>query len=352
MINPKNIFAVFCKEIIEAFRNKTIFFALAVPVILSVIFSLAFSGKDAKDFKVVCISNNNSNFYNFLKNAKIYNLTKGESPGAVEKLIKSEKFDAGLIIPENFQKKIKTMQSASIFLYSSCDTSKNLLIENSLREALRLYCGQELPVEIKKVSVYAGENEKLNSARGRIIPIWILFTLLGGISLASSTLIEEKDRKTLLLLLVSPAKISEIVLGKASSTFLLVVIASVLILFLNSCFSGNISALLLFIVFSAFCFTQMGIMIGIYSKNQTVSNAVTSLMYIIFILPPVLSEASLNMNKISKFLPSFYMLDGINKTMLNGGLFFLRTNLAVIAFTALILMFANSFTLKKELGGF
>ncbi|MBI2252112.1 MAG: hypothetical protein HYU63_05145, partial [Armatimonadetes bacterium] len=103
MISLKILAAVIYKDLLDALKNKTIFFAVLTPILLSLIFSLVFSNKDLRLPKVICFSED-PGFYKFIKNSKIFDLEQALKKEKAKNLVSLGKFNAAIILEGKLNK--------------------------------------------------------------------------------------------------------------------------------------------------------------------------------------------------------------------------------------------------------
>jgi len=340
----KNVVSVFLKESIDFFRSKALYFALVTPILLSLIFSVVFNGKDVKKPELLLVKNKNNKFYKVIEKSKIFNISYTENTDDAKNEIRQGKFQAAVSLSDELEK--ISVKSGEINIYVQSNSAQANMIEASIRELIRAYFGQKMPVKINKTE-FGSKQDKMKKI---FIPFWLLFTLLGGVSLAASSLVEEKDSKTIRALMVSPLKIMDVILGKASCVNILVAFSCFLILFLNKCFTGNIFLTVLIIIVASFLFTQLGILIGILCSGSAAANSVISIVYIAFILPVSMTDSSNIMNNISKYIPSYYVIESFNRSIfLNYQTREMIPYILVLLFWGILFVTLNYLTLKKNM---
>lgn len=143
---------------------------------------------------------------------------------------------------------------------------------------------------------------------GFILGFGLLFIFgLIGVYGPAINLAEEKEKKTLEVLILSPAKPLEIITGKGLMFFITTIISGVIIAFLSGVMPGGIGWIILggFLVLATCIF--IGMIVGIVAPNQTVAGTVVTPVYMIFLLFPLLSMGQENIiATISNVLPTKY----------------------------------------------
>jgi ABC-2 type transport system permease protein len=93
---------------------------------------------------------------------------------------------------------------------------------------------------------------------------------------------------------------------------------SVIILYINNGFIGNIPSILLLIFLGSTAFTGLGLLIASYANNYSSASLMTTIAMMPLLLLALLADISKEMAVVSKFSPGTYMLEGIEKAMFNG----------------------------------
>ncbi|MBI2251270.1 MAG: ABC transporter permease, partial [Armatimonadetes bacterium] len=219
------------------------------------------------------------------------------------------------------------------------------LVELSLNEIIRNFLGEKKPVNLEVQRLYKSSKDP----RKILLPSWLLFAIISSFMIVSASFLEEKEKKTLQAILISPASLSEIILGKIFLGLFLTLISTFLILILNGGMSGNLLNLFLIILLGSFYFCIVGIFISLLASNQGASNTLGSLLYLLFFMPVVLADTSRAMFNIAKFLPSFYILDGLSKALiLNFGIGALKFHYLFLFLASLLLLGGNFLILRRQ----
>ena len=172
--------------------------------------------------------------------------------------------------------------------------------------------------------------------RTAMLPTWILFTIISGYMIVSSSIIEEKEKKTLSAILVTPCRLSELLIGKGLLGTLLVVFGCFMILFLNQGLIGNVPLLLTIIILGGAAFSVIGVLAGLILPSQASSSAFSSLFFMALFMPVVVSSVSDKLLLVAKLLPSYYIHNGILDAM------FTKSNAADLTFHLIYLILLTS----------
>lgn len=263
--------------------------------------------------------------------------------GPIAVAVREGRADVGVVIPADFQSKLEQQQPVQI------NVLRNSTQPFSLSAAVRVEAGLELFNErlIEKRFVRYGVNPSINAGvraitqevasqkqrdgfgLGLFLPLFILmWSLIGGQYTAIDASAGERERKTLVALLVTPAKRIHIVLGKflavAAVSLSSVTISLVSMFFavrhliplgIPMRFSVDIHALAWIFVVSfllVLMFSALLLSLGIFAKTFKEAQSYISPLYMVFLLPVAVTSV------IPGWKPSalFFLLPGMNAMLL------------------------------------
>jgi ABC-2 type transport system permease protein len=154
----------------------------------------------------------------------------------------------------------------------------------------------------------------------------LLFSFMSGTSVVASLLVEEKEKKTLRMLMVSPATFADVVMAKLLVGLgyqLLLTIGVALIL---QTLTGNVPLLFVFIMLGSCLALSIGLIAGcIFQTNNAVGvfNGIGSMLFFIpgFFAGGALGNLFQNTPtaQVMKFIPTYYLSDGVFKALSNQG---------------------------------
>ena len=311
---------IFEKDFIESVKNKTVLFSILFPVILSLVFSVVLKPKEISKLNLAIIDHGKSKIAgalqkmgNLREELSIYDY-KDLEPAKV--LLRQGEVQAIMVFPSGFDESLETGKDMKIdFWVGESGLKTSEILKNEMNKVL-YYCKYEkLPPDFFRLRSLYG---KTYSPQTAMLPTWILFTVIGGYMVVSSSIMEEKEKKTLEAILVSPCRMPEIVMGKGFLGVFLAMTGSMMILALNNGFIGNIPMLVLFILLGSISFALLGVLAGLVFPSQTTISTFGSLMFLVMFMPVSLAPASAVMRTFARLLPSYYIQNGVNDSMFAG----------------------------------
>lgn len=342
---------IFEKDFIESVKNKTVLFSILFPVLLSLVFSVVLKPKEISRLNLAVIDPGNSKIAGTLlkmavlkEELTIFNYEDLES---AKTLLRQGEVQAIMVFPDGFDESLEVDKDARIDLWvgeSGLKTSE--ILKNELNKVL-YYCRyKKIPPDFFRLrSLY----EKTYSPQTAMLPTWILFTVIGGYMVVSSSIMEEKEKKTLNAILVSPCRLPEILTGKGFLGVFLAMSGSIMILALNGGFTGNILMTLLFIFLGSVSFSLLGVLAGLVSPSQTTNSTFNSLLFLVMFMPVSLAPVSAIMRTAARLLPGYYIQNGVSDSMFAGAdVSEFTVHIGYLTVFIIILFIANLVILRRK----
>ncbi|MBU2483425.1 MAG: ABC transporter permease [Proteobacteria bacterium] len=311
-MNRHSVWALCKKDIVDMSRNGVVVFLLLIPISLSWVYGTLLTSGGLKPPSVVLFDEGTSAFADFVRDSEVFEIVAPPASWAkAQELVRRGEARGAILLPAGFDAALNSQHPPEIVLY--LDASKRVaaaVIQEGLAGLLRAYVGQDLPASIETQQVRG------ITARHANVPTWITIAiLLAGVNMVPTLLLEEKDKKTLDAILVTMTSRSEIVLGKCLVGFAMALIMALVILVLNQGFIGNLSSLLAVLALGAVAFVFTGLLIGGLARNVQIGSLISSLVLLPLVVVATMAEVSPAISAVSRFLPSFYLLDGIELAM-------------------------------------
>ncbi len=301
------IIEIVLKDLRESLKNKTILIVIFLPILASLFFSMISDPQIEKKFNIGIIEGEagelKSYFDRRVENFKVSSYTH------LEKGIEDMKagYIDSLIICEDSNNYRQYLDSRDPLTYYFLKDSVNEILEKYLNIEPEL----NLEVILLPVSLPAAS----------FLPVWITITItMIGILVISGNFAEEKEKRTLAALLISPINKSDIIIAKMLFGLILSSITVFIMCILNGVNFGNINNIFAFTgltVTASICFTSLGLIIGVFADSQSAARSLGTLLYFPFLFPALIYNLSEFTGKLARFFPAFYLYRGLEKLMYN-----------------------------------
>ena len=307
----RNIVTLTLNDLVIAFKNKTIFLILFIP--LFVFFSLKMVDMAATDFKKIRLGLMQTEVYdptilNTITSAgQLFTLFPVATEADGRRLIKEKKID-GLLVRSGRE------QQSVVLVVLKKESLQTLSIVESFSALQKAAEGKSISWIAAITPLQEGGIQK------QTLPTWILMlVLLVGFIVMPAQVAEEKEKKLLLALLQTPIREIEWLIAKVLSGMLLILTAVLLLHLLGKFAPGNVLSYLAFITAGSFCFSSYGIFLGFLCRNQASARTLGVMFYLPHLLPSALSDFSQKLTAVAPFLPSYQLYEPIKSILLDGG---------------------------------
>lgn len=315
MFGLKAMVAFLRKDLEDAVRSHTFLLILIGPVILSVFFARFFAGEDVRHPVVAVCDQSASPFVQALESTGLFTIVEDDNWEQCLSQVERGQYAGAVRIPIGFVESICNGGYPRLDMaVNEASLAQSAIVREGVRGALRHVANQELPADVRVVKVNRFSGEK----RLSILPIWVVFTCLSGLMITSSSLVEEVESKTLDAVLMAPVQLGEVLFGKVAAGFVMTLLASALVLFLNCGGSGNTVSMLILLVLASLMSVVFGCVLGLVVANQATANALSSILYIILFMPIAFADVSVLMRSLAQWLPTWYLYDGLCKSLFVG----------------------------------
>jgi ABC-2 type transport system permease protein len=317
-MNVRIILAIARKDIMDALRNSYVVFILIMPLGLSLFFNMTTpdSGQDAR-LNIVIYDEGQSRLVELLEANRAVKLIRATSAADVQAQVKDGEL-VGVALPAGFDDAVQAGETPELSVYYSGRRRISGQQEAALREilddALRGVAGQARPAVLVPVDVLASEEESAGPAASLdhfyLVLLLVMSLGIAGIFVVPTLLVEEKEKRTLQAILVSPASTLDVVAGKALVGLFYSLLLAILILVLNDGLVGNVVVTVLAVVLGALVLVLVGLLMGAALNGSTQVNIWSSIVLFallvptIFLMPP---QPPAPVSTIVRLLPTSHM---------------------------------------------
>jgi ABC-2 type transport system permease protein len=258
------------KDLREALHNKIVVAILLTSLLMVLLnSSIPLLLKIRPSSMILVVDEGNSSVLNELKaNIAITIRQAGNQQKMEEALANSMQDSLGLALPADFDQRLATGETVSLAGFAShwVDRVKLAEILAALNGELSRISTGQVALEPQIQRIYPGEG--LSAGQPFMIGLITVFQLLVmGIALTPVLFVEEKETHTLEALLASPARPAQIVGGKAVVGVVYGLLASAVVVSLNSYLFVRWDIVVLALFASLAFSVALGLLIGVHCEN-------------------------------------------------------------------------------------
>jgi ABC-2 type transport system permease protein len=336
------------KEFLQGPKGFIFIWAVIAPLLISGVFTLVFGNLFGEKPELGIVDEGNSRLVTLVEELDSMVYTEFDDFTDMQNAVESGAIDVGIILPAGFDDAVINGDSIEITAYTWGESlaKDRAIIRITISNLLREIAGQETPVEIETVSL--GEEAEIPWG-DRLLPLIVLMSVfLGGVFLPATSIMDEKEKKTLDALVVTPASILDVYSAKGLLGLTLSLCMGILILVINQAFGAQPLLLIMVLVLGAIMAVDIGLICGSVFKDVSTLFAMWKSAGIILFGPAVIYMFPEWPQWIGRIFPTYYMLEPIMAvTQRNAGWADISTNVFILIGLDIVLFALVILTLKR-----
>ena len=334
-MHPRMILAIARKDALDIWLDKSKVSTLLAPLFLGLVWllisHLAGGGQPTPTMLLV-YNPGQSPLAQFvsssLTSAQITEATSSAQVSAAFEANNAHVYDVGLIIPADFEQQLRAGGQPHVTLYlngATLDAQQRATLQGAVSYYARTVATPRPPLELATEAINTGPVPASPPNLGTIYSIMMLpLSLVVGLTLLPGLIVDEKEKKTLRWLLLSPGSLSDVLVGKLLVTLASQLVISVGMMALLGGFGDNAPLLLLYILLGAGLALALGLLFGVFFQTARAAGVVGGVSIFLFLLPALIIPlaplfASNPITDVVKMLPTYYLADGANNAIQHVG---------------------------------
>ena len=358
-MRPRVVLAIARKDLLDAVKNMYILSALVLPIVLSLLFRLAFGGlgQSASLTTIVVYDPGNSSLSAALRAVPDLKVLDAPSLDALSGEVAAQAV-AGIDVPVGFDAALKAGAKPALGVYVNRGRGGGEIayFNRLLEEQVRALAGQEMPVELTTTGVGGGALGQasfgsLDLDSFLLVTLLVLAIAMAGAFAVPTLLVEEKEKHTLEVLLISPASPADVVLGKGLVGLAYCGLGSLILMALNDGLKGAWPLTILAILVGSAFAVLVGLLIGGLFRTTSQVNTWSSVVMMVLILPTwfVSMAPSSPLTAVFRAIPTFYLAEALSATLAGSpDLGRLALNLGIVAACALAALVGVVWLVRRE----
>jgi ABC-2 type transport system permease protein len=262
------ILTVLAKDVRLGPRSPIFLWVLVLPLLVTLLLQVAFGNLFDPDPRLGIVDRGGSAVTAAAQAVEGIQVVLVEEVGALKEQVEANDLDAGLVLAEGFDIALQSGRHPTLEFYVGGRSlaSTRLILAVTTLDLVRQAEGQAPPVEVQVVPL----GEEALPITVRLVPLIALYALVvAGVFLPAFSLADEREKRTLSALTVSPARLGEVVVAKGILGFVLSVAMAVVTLWINRALTGRPLALLVVLAVAGLMLVELGLVYGTVSKDIT-----------------------------------------------------------------------------------
>ncbi len=336
----KNILLLVINDLAIAFKNKTFFLVLFIPLFVFISLNLIDgSGAEAGKVKIGMLQDESyapqiKRSVRAAENIMDTTWVKDDAEGI--RLLKDHKIDG-------FLTKNEQAPGSLELLVLKKESLHTIAIVQSFAALQKVAEGNRTDWISDIKALHKGGIQQ------QTFPTWILMlVLLVGFIILPAQVAEEKEKKLLIGLLQTPIHEVQWLIAKLILGMILIFSALLLLHLLSNFEPPHIFDYIGFIFVGSFCFSAYGIFLGFLCRNQATARTLGVIFYLPHLLPSAMADVSQKLTAVAPFLPSFQLYEPLQSILFEDGRLANMTFDWIYLFLLGSLMFYLSYWLMKK----
>ncbi|MEN8239814.1 MAG: ABC transporter permease [Actinomycetota bacterium] len=219
--------------------------------------------------------------------------------------------DAGLVLSADFDESLAEGEQPDLefFVAGGSLASSRVILAVTTLDLIREVEGIDPPVTVLVTPV---GDEDYVPIGDRLLPTMVIYAvMIAATFLPAASLVDEREKRTLDAVLVTPTRMSDVLVGKGAFSVVLATLMGFVTLMINDALVGQPGTMLLILLLGSIMLTLMGLALGLWAKDITSmytaikGGGIFVFLPVIFVLFPGLPQW------IPKAVPTYYFLQPI-----------------------------------------
>jgi len=304
------IWKVLRKDLALGPRSSIFLWAIVMPFALTLILQVAFGSLFDPKPRLGILDEGDSSITAAVEDMDGINLTLFDDADELRTQVEANDLDAGLILPAGFDDQVRDGEKPTLqfFIGGESYASNRIILTVTTIDLIREIEGSDAPVSVDVVS-FGDAGLPMSK---RLIPVIVFFALvMAGLFVPGSNLVEEKEQGTLMSLLVTPVKASEVLIAKWLLGVVLAVVLAATSLALNGAFGANWPEVLVVILVAGALSSVLGVLAGVYAKDSSIMFAIVKGSGIFLFAPTLFYVFPEWPQWIAKLFPLYWIIEPI-----------------------------------------
>jgi ABC-2 type transport system permease protein len=247
-------------------RSPLVLWALVLPVALTLLLRGVFGGLFASEPRLGIVDHGGSELVAAAQQLPGIDVDLLDDPAELRRQLERDDLDAGLVLPAGFDDAVRggLRPPLELTVGGQSLTSDRILLAITALDLVRELEGGTPPVDVEVVTLgEAGVPLDL-----RLLPLVVMMAVaIAGGMIPAAGLVEEKEKRTLQAVLVTPTSMGEVLVSKGLFGWLLAVLAGIITLAMNGVLDDAPAVTLLAVALGGVMMAQLGLLLGAWAPD-------------------------------------------------------------------------------------
>ena len=293
--------------------------AIVAPILISLVLNLVFGTFFSQTAKLGINDQGNSRLVDLVSASDSVQTRTYASADDLTRAVEVGAVDMGVSLPDNFDEDALSGNSIVLPAYvwgESLAKNRGILLA-SINSAVRQLAGQEVPVQIETITLGDAQSVPWSD---RLLPFVLLYAVtIGGMMVPASLIVDEKQKRTLTALAITPTTLGDILAAKGLMGVILAMVMSIVILLMNQAFGVQTGLLMIVLGLGAVLAALFGLVLGALVKDINTLFATMKGIGILLYAPVFIYMFPQIPQWIGNIFPTYYIIQPVVEISQRGG---------------------------------
>ncbi len=307
----KRVGIILGKDLIHGPKNFIFILVIVAPVLISLLLSLIFGTLFSETAKLGIADEGDSQLVTMAEGLSSVRVLRYSGDSELKEAVERGSLDMGIVLPAGFDDSVARGEEVKInaYVWGESLAKNRTILFVTIDSLVRDLTGQEVPIEIDTITL---GDEKSIPWNDRLLPLIVLMAVfLAGVFVPATSLIEEKEKKTLEALVITPTSVIDVFAAKGVFGLVLSLFMGIVILVLNQAFGSNPFLLVMVLFLGAIMAGEIGLICGALIKDVTTLFAVWKTGGILLFGPAIVYMFPQIPGWVGRIFPTFYLMEPI-----------------------------------------
>ncbi|MDJ0959316.1 MAG: ABC transporter permease [Acidimicrobiia bacterium] len=299
-------------------RSPIFLWVLILPFLITIMLQVAFGNLFESTPRLGIVDQGSSTVTTSVEAVDGIELTLLDDVDDLKRKVEANDLDAGLVLQPDFDAALQSGARPPLEFYVGGESlaSNRVILAVTTVDIIREVEGSTPPVDVEVVAL-GKEGDPISV---RLVPFITVYALLiAGVFLPSFSLADEREKRTLDALVVSPVRLSEVVVAKGILGFVLAIAMAVMTLWLNGALTAEILPLLIVLMVGGLLLVEVGLAYGTASKDINAVFALIKGTGFILLAPTIFYIFPDWPQWIARLFPTYWVINPIYEITINDG---------------------------------
>ncbi len=299
------------RELLQGPKSFIFLWSVVLPIVMSLVLSLVFGTLFSDKPRLGIADEDSSGLVSLAKDSPSVITREYGSVSDLEQAVRTGAVDFGIVLPEGFDSSVKAGQHVEVtaYVWGESLAKHRVIAQVTLLDLVRELSDREAPVDITINNL--GDEASIPWS-DRLLPLLVLMAVfVGGMFLPATSLVTEKQKRTMEALTVTPTTLWEVFLAKGILGFVISLTMGLIILALNQAFGGQPGLLVLMLALGAMMAAELGLIAGSFVKDMSSLFAVWKSGGILLFGPAIIYLFPEIPQWIGRVFPTYYLVEPV-----------------------------------------